>query len=293
VILQLLVNTLAIGCASSLLALGFGLVYTSTRVFNVGHGALYAATGYACYALLVLLHLPLVVACTAAVLSGAALGALMELTVFGPLARRDASALAGLISSLGVYFVVVNLLALASGSQPHMVLWSPSGGTTVAGVTLTTVQIAQVATFLVVATGFLLAVKGTHVGRIVRALRDNSRLLGLLGANVARVRILVFAAGAALSGFAAVFQALDVGVEPGMGMRALLTAAVAVIVGGVENFAGPAVGAFLLAIVQTVATITISGRWADAVSLLVLLVALRVRPRGLVRGHPSSEGLPA
>ena len=68
---------------------------------------------------------------------------------------------------------------------------------------------------------------------MLRALQDDPVLLSVMGINPFRVRWFVFALGSA---FAAGLQALDVGMDPHVGLSALLLAAVAVIIGRVGVF---------------------------------------------------------
>ena len=71
---------------------------------------------------------------------------------------------------------------------------------------------------------------------MIRAVRDNSILATVLGINVAAIRIGVFGLGSAIAGLTALLVALDVGMNPHMGMSALLSGAVALIIGGVGTF---------------------------------------------------------
>ena len=119
-------------------------------------------------------------------------------------------------------------------------------------------------------------------GKVIRAVRDDATLASVLGINLPGVRLSVFAVGSALAGLAAILSALDVGVDPYVGMPALLTAAVALIVGGVGTFEGPVLGAFLLGLLQSLVVWKISARWTDAITFAVLILFLLFRPAGLV-----------
>jgi branched-chain amino acid transport system permease protein len=103
-----------------------------------------------------------------------------------------------------------------------------------------------------------------------------------MGLNIQTVRLFVFALGSALAGTAAILSALDVGMDPHGGMPALLTAAVALIIGGVGTFEGAMVGAFLLGVLQSLVIWQASARWMDAVTFGLLVLFLLFRPQGLL-----------
>ncbi len=87
---QLFVNGLIAGSIYALVALGFGLIYSTTRFFHFAHGAVYAAgfLGFSLY-----ISFPL------AVLGAAILGALLEIGVYRPLRKKRASSLILLLAS--------------------------------------------------------------------------------------------------------------------------------------------------------------------------------------------------
>jgi branched-chain amino acid transport system permease protein len=64
-------------------------------------------------------------------------------------------------------------------------------------------------------------------------------------------------------------------------MPALLTAAVAVIVGGVGTFEGPVIGGFLLGVLQGFVIWFLSARWTEGIIYSVLVGFLLFRPNGI------------
>ena len=280
-LLQLLANGFVNGCLYALMALGFALIYNTTKIFHIAHGAIYTAAAYACWLLLVQLHWPTVLAIGISLLLAALLGALTELWVYAPLVRRNASTLVALLSSLGLYVALVNLIAMLFGNETKVLRPGIEKTYHFGSVILTRVQLAEVATALVLLPAFVLLLQRSRWGKAIRAVRDNPTLASVLGINLRAVRLWVFAGGSALAGLAAILAALDVGVDPNVGMPALLTAAVALIVGGVGTFEGPVLGAFLLGLLQSLVVWKISARWTDAITFAVLIAFLLFRPAGL------------
>jgi branched-chain amino acid transport system permease protein len=280
-LLQLLANGFVSGCNTALLALSFALIYNTTRTFHIAHGAVYTAAAYICYALLIQQGWTLIVSLILALLLSAALGVAMELIVYAPLVRRNATPLVGLLSSLGLYVALVNLIALFFGNDTKLLSPGVEKVYHLGQIVLTRVQLLEIAAASVLLPLFVLLLNLTTSGKIIRAVRDYPSLASLVGINVPAVRLSVFALGSALAGVAAVLAALDVGVDPQAGMPVLLTAAVALIVGGVGTFEGPVVGGFILGLLQGVIVWFISARWNNAITFAVLIIFMLFRPAGL------------
>ena len=104
----------------------------------------------------------------------------------------------------------------------------------------------------------------------------------MTGTNPNKVRNIVFGLGSALAAVAAMLVAFDVGIDPHIGLDALLVAAVAVIIGGVGIFEGAALGAFIIGVAQSLAVWKVSARWEQAITFLLLILFLVFRPQGIL-----------
>jgi len=65
-------------------------------------------------------------------------------------------------------------------------------------------------------------------------------------------------------------------------MPMLLISAVAMIVGGIGVFESAVIGGFTIGILQNLAVWKISARWQDAITFLLLILFLLLRPQGLL-----------
>ncbi|HEY0073121.1 MAG TPA: hypothetical protein VGB77_03395, partial [Abditibacteriaceae bacterium] len=171
VLLQLIANGLINGCLCSLMAVSFALIYNTTRIFHVAHGAVYTSAAYLCYFFSVQRGWSLPASITVTLILIALIGLLMEKLMYAPLERKKASLLVSLISSLGLYIVLVNLVALRWGNETQVL--RPGVETTYnwGEVILTRVQLAQVVSALVVIPLVLLLLKCSQLGKMIRAVR--------------------------------------------------------------------------------------------------------------------------
>jgi len=262
--------------------MGFSLIYTTSGVFHIAHGAVYTAAAYAIYCFFVILEFPLAPAIVLALLSTSLLGALTEIAIYRPLHKREASSAVLMISSLGAYIVIVNLLSIQFGNETKILRSGIENTISFGYFILTRVQIAQMVVAIFVVALYWLFLRKTSMGRICRSLADDSILASVLGVEVERTRLFVFTLGSFLAAIGAVLVALDVGFDPRVGFPAVLVAAVACIVGGLHRFMAAALGGILIGVIQTLVVWQISAKWESAVTFVLLLGFLLLRPQGLM-----------
>jgi len=281
-VFQLLANGFVTGCAYALVALGFALIYNTTRIFHIAHGAVYAVAAYLFYSFYVLWGIPLIGAAFLTVVGATVLGVLIDEVIHVPLDEQDSSMLIHLLSSLGLYIALVNVIAIFYGNQTTVL--SSGVGTTysVGGVILTQIQVATVVVAVVLFIGLVVLLRKTRLGQQLRAMRDDPELISVMGLNPRTLRRVVFGLGSALAAVAAILLGLDVGIDPHIGLAAVLNGAVAVIIGGIGLFEGAAVGALVLGLLQSVAVWQASARWQEAVTFGVLILFLLFRPQGIL-----------
>jgi len=280
--LQLLLNGLINGCAFALVALGFALICNTTRVFHFAHGAVYTLSGYLFYSFYTQQQWPMGLAIPATLLLAALTGILIDIIVYRPLDKKGASTMMHMLSSLGLYIIIVNVICMVYGNNSKILVSGLLPTVKFGGLMLNVVQIWTAATFVVVFIALTVTLRLSSLGLKLRAMRDNPTLLALNGVSANRMRLFVFGTGSALCALAGILVGLDVGIDPHVGMTMVVLAAVALIVGGIGIFEGAAFGALLLGALQSIAVWQMSARWQDMVTFLVLVVFLLFRPQGIM-----------
>ena len=95
-----------------------------------------------------------------------------------------------------------------------------------------------------------LLLKKTRIGMIIRAGVQDRQMVEALGINVRRVFTLVFSLGVGLAAFGGVLSAPSIGLSTAMGERLLLSALIALAVGGLTSYPGAALGSLLVGLIQ-------------------------------------------
>lgn len=281
-LLQLLFNGVAIGGLYAVVALGFGLIYNTTRIFHIAHGIIFTAAGYMLLTTLADVKLPFWLAVVLSLSGSAILGILMELVVYRPLYTKNAPAAITFVSSLGIYIFLQNLIAMIYGSLPQPILTEVGNAYNVAGVSISSVQILEIAAFFAVFLLFLIATRYTRFGKSLKAISDNPVLAETIGINIKGLRIVIFAIGSILAGLGGIILASDVGVDPYVGMPLVLLAIVSVIIGGVGIFEGALAGGIIVGILQAMVIGHLDAKWQNTAVFIVLISFLLFKPEGLL-----------
>jgi branched-chain amino acid transport system permease protein len=279
-IIQLLVNGIIVGCSYALIAFGFALIYNTTRTFHFAHGAVYTCSVYFFYTLSMLWRWPFWLVIILTLVLTALLGITIDEVVYRPLGKRNSSLLIRMLSSLGVYIIIINLIIMIFGNEIKVLNAELQPTVSFSTVILSKVQVITAVSCFLIFTALLLFLRMTMLGKMVRAMRDDPDLISTMGVNPQNVRRFVFGLGSSLAGVAAILKGLDVGTDPNAGMVAFLNGAVAVIIGGVGIFEGVILGALLVGILQNFAIWKFSAQWQDTVTFLVLILFLLIRPEG-------------
>lgn len=280
-VLQFIVNGLCAGALFGLAALGLSLIFNVTRVFHFAHGAVYTSAAYLLLFFLTKTGMGMLPAAAIAIAGAMLLGVMIDRLFYQPLADKNSSGTAAILTSLGLYIVVINVIALLFGNETKIL--RPGIETTLefGAVIVTRIQALQVAVFIVLLLATALLLKFSRYGQLVRAVSDNAKLAEALGLETKKARLLAFAYGSGLAAVAACLSALDVGLDPYVGMPVTLVAAVAMIFGGIRVFGAAAIGGVLIGVIQNLVVWQTSAKWQAAGTFVILLGALIFRPQGL------------
>jgi branched-chain amino acid transport system permease protein len=139
---------------------------------------------------------------------------------------------------------------------------------------------AGIASLIILAAIYIL-VSRTRWGRIIRAVADNAQRASLIGINTRLQYWIVFGLGTGLSAVASVFLIPVFSLSPTVDDSALYISFAVVILGGLGNIVGCAVGGLILGLVTTISFGYMMSTIAPVMPLLVLILTLIFRPQGL------------
>ena len=279
--MQVLVNGVIQGALYALMGLAFGLVYATTRTFHVALGAIYALAPYILLACLQA-GLGWVLGLLFAIGVSGAVGLLCEESLHWPFTRKNAPLEIHLIGSLGMFLVIIQVIALVWGNDTQVLRAGIDQVFDLGGFRLTWAQLVGASGAGIIIAVFFFWLKHSDLGLQFRAMSDNPILLSLQGRDIRRLRRSVFLISATIAAAAAIAAAYDVGFDPHVGLQAVLIGVIATIVGGRGSFLGATIAGFALGIISSQVVWHLSARWEEAVTFLILVAILFFRPQGLL-----------
>jgi branched-chain amino acid transport system permease protein len=279
-LLQHLLNGLLLGATYSLLGIGLTLVFGLMNVVNFAHGEFYTFGAYAAFAALALASVHFFVAIPLAILAGAFAGAVCERVLLRPLRAQSIDTV--MLVMIGLWIAMQNAELLGWGGVAKSV---PTPFPT-QPVVLGAVSVAPLRIFVFVVSGLLilgahLLLSRTKLGRAMRATFQDRETAALMGVSIERIHTVTFAFGAGLAAAAGALLGPVFLLYPSMGDLASLKAFSVVILGGLGNFGGAALGGLVLGIAEELGAGYISSGYRDAVGFLMIVAVLLLRPSGL------------
>ncbi|MEK7650309.1 MAG: branched-chain amino acid ABC transporter permease [Patescibacteria group bacterium] len=280
---QLILNSIIAGAIYTMIALGFNLIYSTVKFFDLSYGVMMAIGGYGVYWLYKIIGLNLGLSVVLAILLAGLVGYLADYFVYRPLRRRKASTMVLLVASLGIFTALQAVIAILFSSQFQTLSAGEGKIYEVIGGAITGVQLVILASGLLIMLALAFFLNRTRFGRAIKAVGDDEEVARVVGINTDKIISFVFFLSAAIGGLAGVLVGFDTGIEPTMGLNLLLKGVIAAIVGGIGNIYGGVLGAFLLGTVENFGIWQISGEWKDAIAFALLIVFLIFRPQGLFK----------
>lgn len=280
--MQILLNGLIVGSAYALIGIGFSLLFSTVRYFNLAYGMLSVIAVYVVWSLMKWgLNFP--VATLLGGLFAVVLGVLMYLGLFKVMTKRNCSSLVILVASFGLLTVLQNVTALIWGNTTKSISLSNQilKGYDFFGLIITANQLMIAATVVVLMILLELFLQKTKYGMAIRAIGDNQELTKVLGLKTEQIILLVFAVTSFIGAVSASLIALEIGLRPTHGVLLVLKAVIAAIIGGLGSVRGALLGGLMLGVAENFGIYFFGGQWQDTVAFALLAIFLLFRPEGM------------
>lgn len=305
---DLIVFGVSTGSVYALIALGYTMVYGVLRFINFAHGEVFmtgamsaflVANGLASTSLWATNPvLSLLIVLLASVVTSTAVAVIVERVAYRPL--RGTPRLIPLITSIGASFtlqyIVRGLVGPSTKAFPRVE--QLRGTWNILGLVVLKSQVVVIIGALLMMAGLYIFIEKTRTGRSMRAVSEDPETAALMGINVDRTIVTVFAVGGAMAGVAGalwglVFPSLNFfsGFLPG------IKAFTAAVLGGIGNIVGAMLGGVSLGVFESVGpSLVLAGyeipafsQLKDVVAYLALVLVLIFRPSGILGERLATE----
>lgn len=295
---QFVMDGLIAGAMIGLGAIGVTLTYSILRFANFAHGELLSWGAYLAMAVSGALGLlstgllkpigpfsfgwSLPLAAVLAILLTGLLALAVDALLFGRLRKRGSAVIILVMASFGASLALRSLLEFIFTSKPAyytkaLQIAVQLGG----GLRATPDQLLSLVVTLAAVIAIHLMMTRTGIGRSMRAVSENPALSGIAGIDVRKVIMVVWFLGAALACIAGIMTGLLVQIRPYLGHDLLLPLFAAAILGGIGSLPGAMLAGLIVGLSEAAAVQLVGAEWRAAVSFVILVVVLLLRPRGL------------
>lgn len=304
VFFQNVLNGLSIGSVYAIFALGYTLVFSILGIINFAHGAIFTLGAYFTYVLIggafgfngllanamLPVKMPFAVAIVLSGILSGLVSVLVERLAFRPLRRRKADPLLTVVSSLGVAFVIVNLIQYLVGAESYTFPADTYGnlppainfGTADNPIPIRSVQIVIFAVSAIILTLLTYLINATKYGKAMRAVAEDATTASLLGIDTDRFIVLTFFVSGFLGSLAGTLVGSSVSIAgPYFGIGFGLKGLAVIVLGGLGSIPGAVVGGLVIGLIEAFVPGEFSA-YKDAVAFGLLFLMLMVRPQGLL-----------
>lgn len=261
-----------------IISIGLAVIFGMMRVINLAHGEFIMLGGYTVYvatdagvnlwfAMLVLA--PLVVG-----LIGIAVERLVIRRLYGRMVDT-------LLASWGLSLFFVGIVTTIFGNTTTSQIASPFGAVRIGAYSMSGYDFFLIIVAVIIVAALYGVLRYTKFGLLARGTMQNADMAAALGVNPARIYMVTFGLGAALSGLAGGLLAPLSAVLPTMGAAFVAKAFITVISGGTAILFGTASASALLGSVNTAVTYLTTPVLGEVALLLSAIILLRLLPRGI------------
>ncbi|CAB1078625.1 ABC transporter permease [Alkalispirochaeta odontotermitis] len=287
---QLVISGVVVGSIYALSALGFVLIYKSSRVLNIAHGQIIAAGAFITYALTVWVGIHIAVSFILSMIITFFLAMSVERVFLRRLIGEPI---------ISVIMVTIGLMSIIDGliymtpfgaenfSFPEFLPKEPIGFW---GVSISWTQLVGVIVTFIMIGGFTWFFKASTIGISMRAVSDDQFASMSIGISVPKV----FGLAWATAGLSAAAAGGIIGNITGLNFDVLHSFGIivfpVVIVGGLDSIFGAIVAGIIMGLIQQFAAGYLDGNWglfgtADVLPYIILLIILLFKPHGLFGIH--------
>lgn len=280
--LNLLVSAFLLAGVYAAMSVGMTIIYGVMKIVNLAHAGFLMLGAYFVFELYNRFHIDPLVGVLLAFPAFYFIGIALHWLMIRRIPKSDQPTLSSLLLLFGLWLVLQNLGYLIWGNSDRAILTPRTFSTLQFGpIIFPTVRLVVfgAAVFSLGALEFVL--HRTWFGRAVRVLMQNSDAGRIVGVNVDRTARIAFGVGIAFAGTAGGMLAMMYSFTPDFGGSFLLRAFVIIVLGGLESFSGVAIGAVILAVVETFSILVIPSGYQPAIAFSLLVVALVVLPDGV------------
>ena len=279
VVVQITVSGALMGLVYALIAYGFQLTYATSKSLNFGQGELVMVSAFVSLTLLNT-GLPYAVVVPLGILFGAGLGMLVERVAVRLALQQKSEGWILLTIIVGLFLVSFAENVWGRDDRPFPTP-IPSDPVNILGVEVSWLEISVAVGVVAIMTLVEVFRRRTLLGKAFEAVAADRDAAELMGISATRTVTLSYALSGAVAAVAGILVSPITTVGPTMAAALVLKAFSVAVVAGLESGFGVVLVGLVLGALEGLASLYIGSGWRETPGLLLLILALAVRPTGL------------
>lgn len=271
---------LALGAVYALVAIGYNLVFISSKTFNFAQAQLMMIGAFIVYTGLIAWELPALLVVIIATVVVTVLAAIEEIIAVRPVSGSQSHN--WLVTTLGVSILLDGAAQLIWGGQPLKVpFFAGDSAITLFGGRVYPVEIALILVLIAAVVGFHLFTRHTLTGLALIGMAEDEEAARLRGVNVRRLALMAFAFSGAFAGFLGLFVGPKTFAVATLGSSLAVKGFVVLAIGGFGSIPGTLVGGVIVGLTEALSSRYLGGEYALLTVFALLILILMIKPTGL------------
>jgi branched-chain amino acid transport system permease protein len=284
---QMAVSGALMGLVYALIAYGFQLTYATSKSINFGQGELVMVSAFVCLTLTDLglshglsLGMSYLLMVPGGLLFGALLGLFVERMGVRLALEQKSEGWILMTIILGLFFASFAENVWGRDDRPFPTPLNPDA-IRVLGVEVTRIELSVAVGVLAIMGLIELFKRRTLLGKAFEAVSADRDAAELMGISATRTVMLSYGLSGAVAAVAGILVSPITSVGPTMASALILKAFSVAIVAGLESGFGVVLVGMALGALESLASFTLGSGWREAPGLVLLILALAVRPTGI------------
>lgn len=276
--MTLILSGLGIGAVYAMVAIGYNVVFVSSKTFNFAQAQLMMVGAFITYAGIVVLNLPAILAALLAAIVVGALAALEYFAAIRPV--RDPHNI--LVTTLGASIILDGATQLIGGTEPLRVpFFAGDDAINFLGGRVYPVELALIVVAVLLVVGFVIYGRVSLTGLALRGMSEDSEASQLRGTNIRRLAVAAFIFSGVLAGVLGMFVGPKTFAVATLGASLALKGFVVLAIGGFGSMPGTLVGGAVVGLAESVVARYAGSEYANLAVFAILIAILLIKPAGL------------
>lgn len=276
--MTVVLSGLSLGAVYALVAIGYNIVFISSKTFNFAQAQLMMFGAFIVYTGVSVLGLNPIIAALIAMIIVAGIAYLEFILAIRPV--KDQHNI--LVTTLGAAVLLDGSAQLIWGGEPLKVpFFAGDSAIDFLGGRVYPVEIALVIVVALLVIGFGIYGKVSLTGLALRGMSEDTEAAQLRGVNVRHLALMTFIFAGALAGLVGVFVGPKTFAVATLGAALALKGFVVLAIGGFGSMPGAIVGGIIVGLTEALAARYLGGEFAILAVFVLLIAILLLKPAGL------------